>query len=125
MPIYGYRCSQCDHELEVHQSMSDEPLRVCPECGGVLRKMLYPVGVQFKGKGFYTTDYKRAGSSASKSDGNGSGDSSKESKESKESKQSKESTSDSGSTSSSGSGSGESGGGSSEKKKTDSAAGKE
>ena len=65
MPIYGYRCSQCDHELEVFQSMSDAPLKVCPECGGPLRKLLYPVGVHFKCSGFYTTDYKNGGSSGS------------------------------------------------------------
>jgi putative FmdB family regulatory protein len=74
MPIYGYRCSQCGHELEVLQSMSDEPLRVCPECSGSLRKLLYPVGVQFKGSGFYTTDYKNGGGSAGKSGSNGSKD---------------------------------------------------
>ena len=65
MPIYGYRCGQCGHELEVFQSMSDAPLKTCPECGGSLRKLLYPVGVQFKGSGFYTTDYKNGGRSTS------------------------------------------------------------
>lgn len=65
MPTYGYRCSQCGHELEVFQSMSAEPLRVCPECGGALRKLLYPVGVQFKGSGFYTTDYRNGGGKSS------------------------------------------------------------
>ena len=69
MPIYGYRCSQCGHELEVLQSMSDQPLRVCPECGGALRKLLYPVGVHFKGSGFYTTDYRNGGSAGSKKNG--------------------------------------------------------
>jgi putative FmdB family regulatory protein len=64
MPIYGYRCSQCGHELEVLQSMSAEPLRICPECSGSLRKLLYPVGVQFKGSGFYSTDYKNGGKSS-------------------------------------------------------------
>jgi putative FmdB family regulatory protein len=64
MPIYGYRCSQCGHELEVFQSMSAEPLRECPSCGGALRKLLYPVGVHFKGSGFYSTDYKNGGGSA-------------------------------------------------------------
>ena len=63
MPIYGYRCAQCGHEVEVFQSMSDAPLRTCSECGGDLRKLLYPVGVQFKGSGFYTTDYKNGGRS--------------------------------------------------------------
>ena len=75
MPIYGYRCSQCGHELEVFQSMSDQPLRVCPECSGALRKLLYPVGVHFKGSGFYTTDYKSGSGSASKNGSSGSGES--------------------------------------------------
>ena len=71
MPIYGYRCSQCGHELEVFQSMSDQPLRVCPECSGPLRKLLYPVGVHFKGSGFYTTDYKSSAGSTSKNGDSG------------------------------------------------------
>ena len=50
--------------------MSDPPLHDCPECGGVLRKLLYPVGVQFKGSGFYTTDYK-SGRSAESTSGDG------------------------------------------------------
>jgi predicted nucleic acid-binding Zn ribbon protein len=53
--------------------MSDEPLKVCPECQGVLKKVVYPTGVVFKGSGFYTTDYKGSGSKAS---GNGSSSSS-------------------------------------------------
>lgn len=68
MPIYGYRCSNCGHEFEIQQRMSDEPLKVCPKCQGKLTKMLYPAGVIFKGSGFYTTDYK----GSSKSSGNGS-----------------------------------------------------
>ena len=71
MPIYGYRCTSCGHELEVLQSMSDAPLTVCDACGGRLQKKLYPVGVQFKGTGFYSTDYKR---STQKSDGDGKSD---------------------------------------------------
>lgn len=75
MPIYGYRCTNCGHELEVLQSMRDAPLTVCEACGGPLQKKLYPVGVQFKGSGFYSTDYKRSaqkaadGKSETKSDG--------------------------------------------------------
>ena len=64
MPIYGYRCEQCGHELEVLQSMSEEPLRVCPNCMGPLRKMIYPAGIIFKGSGYYTTDYKSPGSAS-------------------------------------------------------------
>ncbi len=87
MPTYGYRCSECGHELEVRQRMSDAPLRVCPECSGALRKLLYPVGVQFKGSGFYTTDYRNGGSGskresgeASSSSGESNGSSSSEKK---------------------------------------------
>ena len=65
MPIYGYRCSNCGHEFEIQQRMSDEPLKVCPQCQGKLTKMLYPTGVIFKGSGFYSTDYKASGKPAS------------------------------------------------------------
>src|SRR5437016_13095547 len=58
MPIYGYKCDQCGHEVEVLQSISDPPLKVCPNCMGPLRKMIYPAGFIFKGSGYYTTDYK-------------------------------------------------------------------
>ena len=82
MPIYGYRCEECGNELEVFQSMSDTPLKVCAKCGGPLRKLLYPVGVQFKGSGFYSTDYKNgrdAGKTESKTESkSGDGSSSKE-----------------------------------------------
>jgi len=66
MPTYEYRCKECGHELEVVQSFSDEALTECPVCEGVLKKVFHPVGISFKGSGFYKTDA-RAGSS--KSDG--------------------------------------------------------
>jgi putative FmdB family regulatory protein len=74
MPIYGYRCTQCEHELEVFQSMSDKPLTTCPVCGASLRKLLYPVGVQFKGSGFYTTDYRNGGRKSETKAGEASGE---------------------------------------------------
>src|SRR5260370_40522410 len=64
MPIYGYRCSNCGHEFEIQQRMSDQPLEACPKCQGKLNKILYPVGISFKGSGFYTTDYGSGKSSA-------------------------------------------------------------
>jgi putative FmdB family regulatory protein len=74
MPIYGYRCGSCGHELEVLQKLSDEPLKTCPKCGGELTKKLYPAGVIFKGSGYYTTDYKSSkGSEASSSNGSETG----------------------------------------------------
>jgi putative FmdB family regulatory protein len=64
MPTYGYRCGSCGHEFEIRQRITDEPLTTCPKCKGKLAKMLYPVGISFKGSGFYTTDYKGSGQSA-------------------------------------------------------------
>jgi putative FmdB family regulatory protein len=65
MPTYGYRCGNCGHQFEIIQRISEEPLTTCPKCQGKLSKMLYPVGISFKGSGFYTTDYKGADKSAS------------------------------------------------------------
>ncbi len=70
MPIYGYRCSNCGHEFEIQQRMSDQPLKACPKCQGKLNKILYPVGISFKGSGFYTTDY-GSGKSATAASSNG------------------------------------------------------
>ena len=76
MPIYGYRCGQCGHELEVLQSMSDAPLKVCPNCMGPLRKLIYPAGIIYKGTGYYTTDYKSStGGSQTAAKGEGGADS--------------------------------------------------
>lgn len=71
MPIYGYRCRSCGHELEVLQKMSDPPLKTCPKCSGELAKIPYPVGVIYKGSGYYTTDYKGGKASSSSAAGNG------------------------------------------------------
>lgn len=82
MPIYGYKCKQCGHELEVLQSISDAPLKTCPECMGPLQKQLYPAGIIFKGSGFYSTDYKggskSTATSSSSDSGNGKSESSSE-----------------------------------------------
>ncbi len=56
MPMYDYRCRDCDHEFEIHQAFSDDPLTECPKCSGTLRKVFSPVGISFKGSGFYKTD---------------------------------------------------------------------
>jgi len=70
MPTYGYRCSNCGHEFEIQQKITDPPLKACPKCQGKLSKILYPVGISFKGSGFYSTDYKGSGKgSAGSSDG--------------------------------------------------------
>ena len=56
MPTYQYACTACAERLEVVQRFTDDPLTECPECGGALRKVFSPVGVVFKGSGFYKTD---------------------------------------------------------------------
>jgi putative FmdB family regulatory protein len=56
VPTYEYACTSCGEALEVVQRLSDDPLTVCPACGGTLRKVFSPVGIVFKGSGFYRTD---------------------------------------------------------------------
>jgi putative FmdB family regulatory protein len=56
MPTYLYACKTCEHNFEAQQSIHDEALKVCPECGGELKKIFGQVGVAFKGSGFYRTD---------------------------------------------------------------------
>jgi putative FmdB family regulatory protein len=70
MPTYQYACTECGEQLEVVQKFSDEPLTVCPACEGRLRKVFSPVGVVFKGSGFYKTDSRKSStaSSSTKSD---------------------------------------------------------
>ncbi len=62
MPTYEYLCRECSHRFETWQKMADEPLTICPECGGPIRRVLYPAGIVFKGSGFYKTDHNGAGS---------------------------------------------------------------
>jgi putative FmdB family regulatory protein len=83
MPTYGYRCGACGHQFEIVQRISDEPLTTCPKCQGKLSKVLYPVGISFKGSGFYTTDYKGSKTSADASSSNGAAPSKEGSSESK------------------------------------------
>lgn len=76
MPLYEYRCRNCNHQFEVQQSFSDDALTVCPECQGELRKVFNPVGISFKGSGFYKNDSRGSSSSSSSSSGStGSGSS--------------------------------------------------
>lgn len=97
MPIYTYQCNECGFKFEQNQRMSDDPLTQCPQCEGVIRRVINSVGVVFKGSGFYVTDNRNGKSGAPVKP-------SKESGANSESSTSGESsaTSDSGSTSSSG-----------------------
>lgn len=72
MPTYDYRCKSCGHELEVHQGFDDDPLTQCPACGAdTLRKRFAPVGIAFKGSGFYKTDSRKSSGSSSSSKASG------------------------------------------------------
>jgi putative FmdB family regulatory protein len=106
VPTYQYRCAECGVELEAVQKFTDDPLTVHEDCGGRLRKVFSPVGIVFKGSGFYRTDSRKGSSaaepaSASSSSGEKSG--------------SEKSGSSSESSSSSSSGGGEKSGGSGDK----------
>jgi len=103
MPIYHYRCDN-DHDVDVMQSMSEDALTECPECGAPTRRVLHSPAIHFKGSGFHNTDYgtrtgnkqKQAAASAKKDSGASSGSS-----DSSSSSDSSASSSDSGSSSSS------------------------
>ena len=103
MPTYEYRCLN-GHTFEVIQSMSDDPVETCEECGAPVERVFHPVAVHFKGSGFYTTDYKTKSTASSGKDGDSSssdsGSSSDSSSESS-SKKSDSSASDKAATSSS------------------------
>lgn len=71
MPTYGYRCTACGHEFERVQKITEPALTDCETCSGPVKKMIYPVGIQFVGSGFYVNDYNKSGG-GSKSNGNSS-----------------------------------------------------
>lgn len=62
MPLYEYQCTRCGRRVEKIQSFSAEPLRVCEECGGPLEKLISAPAIQFKGSGWYVTDYSKKSS---------------------------------------------------------------
>lgn len=59
MPLYEYRCERCEQQVEVIQKFSDDPLETCQRCGGKLERLLSAPAIQFKGSGWYVTDYAR------------------------------------------------------------------
>jgi putative FmdB family regulatory protein len=97
MPTYDYACTECGDRTEVVRSFSDAPPTTCTVCGGLLRKVFSPVGIVFKGSGFYRTD-SRGKPSTPKADGGGDKDKSKKAADS--SSASKASSSDGASSSS-------------------------
>ncbi len=96
MPLYEYQCKKCKHRFEKIQKFSDKMLKKCPECGGPIEQMISAPAVQFKGSGWYVTDYAKKSNapSASSSEAGNAKDSkgSKDSKDSKDSKGTKETT---------------------------------
>jgi putative FmdB family regulatory protein len=72
VPLYEYQCKKCKHKFEKIRKFSDPPIKKCPECGGPVEQLLHAPAVQFKGTGWYVTDYagkKPEGSAANSSDG--------------------------------------------------------
>ena len=99
MPTYEYACTECGDRTEVVQSISDAPLTTCTVCGGPLRKVFSPVGIVFKGSGFYRTDSRGRSSAPGKTDGKTDG-ADKARKDADSRSSSKTSSSDGGSSSS-------------------------
>ena len=68
MPLYEYRCQKCGKVSEILQSLEEKPARICPHCGGRLKKLHSTPAIQFKGTGWYVTDYagKKGGDSSAK-----------------------------------------------------------
>lgn len=93
MPLYEYECTACGHRFELIQRFSDAAIEQCPNCGELkVKKLLSSPAIQFKGTGWYITDYAKKGESSKEA----AKESSKESRETKEStKESKESTKES------------------------------
>jgi|SRR5262252_9178013 len=87
MPLYEYQCKKCGHRFEKIQKFSDKPIKKCPECGGAVEQLMSAPAVQFKGSGWYVTDYAKKSHAASSESG------SKESKESKTDEKKTESSS--------------------------------
>ena len=74
MPTYVYGCDACGHRFEQFQKFSDDPIKVCPECGQAVRRIFQPAGIVFKGSGWHITDYKRSGNGGGDAKGEGKSD---------------------------------------------------
>ena len=74
MPTYVYACDSCGTQFEQFQSFKEEPLRTCPSCAGAVRRVFQPVGIVFKGSGWYITDSRKASSATVGSEESGKGE---------------------------------------------------
>jgi len=85
MPLYEYRCKKCGHHFERIQKFSDPHVKKCPDCGGAVEQVISAPAVQFKGSGWYVTDYAKkssTGTSSSKDESSSKNDDKKDSKKS-------------------------------------------
>jgi putative FmdB family regulatory protein len=80
MPIYEYQCKKCHHRFEKIQKFSDPHVKKCPDCGGPVEQVISAPAVQFKGSGWYVTDYARKSSGSAGSSANGDSAAKKEDK---------------------------------------------
>ena len=103
MPLYEYQCEACNHRFERIQKFSDPPIETCPTCGGAVRKLISSPAIQFKGSGWYITDYAKKSSGDAKSSGDTKPAASSGTSSTSDSTSSSSSTSTGSSTSSSGS----------------------
>jgi putative FmdB family regulatory protein len=85
VPTYTYTCTACNDIVEKRQSFSDPPLTTCEQCGGALRKVIHPVGIVFKGSGWYITDSRSSSSTLSSANGRASSSASSGSSSTRES----------------------------------------
>lgn len=76
MPLYEYQCKSCEERVEAIQRFSDPPYTICPTCGGELKKLISSPAIQFKGSGFYLTDYGRGSSPSSTKESKSAGETS-------------------------------------------------
>jgi putative FmdB family regulatory protein len=81
MPLYEYHCDDCGRRFELIRKFSDPPLDKCPHCGGTVRKLFSSPAIQFKGSGFYITDYAKKDQPSGASGGESKGDTSSTDKE--------------------------------------------
>jgi putative FmdB family regulatory protein len=86
MPLYEYKCHRCNKTFEVRQKFADEPLKVHEECGGEAERLISVPSLQFKGTGWYVTDYGRGGKLPAPNGSNGKSESKSESSKSESSK---------------------------------------
>lgn len=75
MPLYEYQCEACGNRFERIQKFSDPPVEECPKCGGAVRKLISSPAIQFKGSGWYVTDYAKKAEKPDSAGAQGSGDS--------------------------------------------------